>query len=110
MGLDTIAIWTLRRTLPIFLYYKCQKDLINSANPSWIQRQVGSFECVKIRLDQGSYFQQSHFLHREMSTCSLNIVSEELPEEFVQGAMMDSYSGSEPRLFISFRLDNEFNG
>ena len=40
----------------------------------------------------------------------MNIVSKELPEEFVQSAKMDSYSGSEPRLFISFRLDNEFNG
>ena len=40
----------------------------------------------------------------------MNIVSKELPEEFAQSAKMDSYSGSEPRLFISFRLDNEFNG
>ena len=34
----------------------------------------------------------------------------ELPEEFLKSAKMDTFSGSEPRLFISFRLDNESNG
>ena len=44
-----------------------------------------------------------------MFAVSMNIVSSELPEEFVLSGKMDSFSGSEPRLFISFRLGNESN-
>ena len=42
-----------------------------------------------------------------MFAVSMNIMSKVLPEEHFKCGKMDSYSGSEPRLFISFRLGNE---
>ena len=42
-----------------------------------------------------------------MFAVSMNILSKVLPEKNFKCGKMDSYSGSEPRLFISFRLGNE---
>ena len=44
-----------------------------------------------------------------MFAVSMNTMSKNFRKKFRCGKM-DSYSGSEPRLFISFRLGNESNG